>query len=279
MSEFEQYRQMLEDFDKLPKSDIEFDKLSFIAKNRKKIDELNDMDDLILNQIRDYMGERMKRVIPEEFPDESEEWAAPYIDKRCRWFQLYKNGWENFAHFEILFRAEKLNDIQIPPRKMIVELHTTENKSNTDELKRMNISDKTGIDVSYDSENGFKNAVEKAVAQMVEMIKKHEREVDSAVKAARSNDGGANNLPSSNTGTEVAVEEDSLFMDALALAVESGRITTSLLQRRLSLGYGRAAKLIDRMQKLGYVSAQVDQNPRDVLITAEQLAELKRRDN
>ena len=38
---------------------------------------------------------------------------------------------------------------------------------------------------------------------------------------------------------------------ALELAVESQKISTSLIQRRLSLGYGRAAKLIDRMEQLG----------------------------
>lgn len=70
-------------------------------------------------------------------------------------------------------------------------------------------------------------------------------------------------------------EEDPMLMDALALAVESGKISTSLIQRRLSLGYGRAAKLIDRMQQLGYVGAPIGQKPRDVLITPERFMELK----
>ena len=69
-----------------------------------------------------------------------------------------------------------------------------------------------------------------------------------------------------------------MLMDALELAVESGKISTSLIQRRLSLGYGRAAKLIDRMQQLGYVSAPDGQKPRDVLISPEQFLELKMRD-
>ena len=65
---------------------------------------------------------------------------------------------------------------------------------------------------------------------------------------------------------------------ALELAVESGKISTSLIQRRLSLGYGRAAKLIDRMERLGYVSAPDGQKPREVLISKEQFMEMVLRD-
>ena len=75
-------------------------------------------------------------------------------------------------------------------------------------------------------------------------------------------------------------DEDPMLKQALELAVNSGKISTSLIQRRLSLGYGRAAKLIDRMEQLGYVSAPEGQKPREVLITKEQYMEmvLKRED-
>jgi len=66
---------------------------------------------------------------------------------------------------------------------------------------------------------------------------------------------------------------------ALELAVESQKISTSLIQRRLSLGYGRAAKLIDRMEQLGYVSAPDGQKPREVLISKEQFMEMVMRDD
>ena len=69
-------------------------------------------------------------------------------------------------------------------------------------------------------------------------------------------------------------EADPMLRPALELAVESGKISTSLIQRRLSLGYGRAAKLIDRMESLGYVSAPEGQKPRTVLITREQFMEM-----
>jgi S-DNA-T family DNA segregation ATPase FtsK/SpoIIIE len=62
---------------------------------------------------------------------------------------------------------------------------------------------------------------------------------------------------------------------AIELAVESGKISTSLIQRRLSLGYGRAAKIIDMMERRGIVSAPEGQKPRTVLITREQYLEMK----
>ena len=65
-----------------------------------------------------------------------------------------------------------------------------------------------------------------------------------------------------------------MLRQALEVAVESGKISTSLIQRRLSLGYGRAAKLIDRMEQLGYVSPPDGQRPRKVLITKQEFMEL-----
>lgn len=73
-------------------------------------------------------------------------------------------------------------------------------------------------------------------------------------------------------------EEDPMLRSALELAVNSGKISTSLIQRRLSLGYGRAAKLIDRLEQLGYVSEPEGQKPREVLITKEQFMEMTMKD-
>ena len=63
---------------------------------------------------------------------------------------------------------------------------------------------------------------------------------------------------------------DSKFRDAVKLAIEEGKISTSLMQRRLSVGYGRAAKIIDTMEQLGYVSKPDGNKPRRVLITMEE---------
>ena len=75
-------------------------------------------------------------------------------------------------------------------------------------------------------------------------------------------------------GEAIDGEDDPMLRQALEVAVESGKISTSLIQRRLSLGYGRAAKLIDRMEQLGYVSPPDGQKPRKVLITRQEFMEL-----
>ncbi len=77
--------------------------------------------------------------------------------------------------------------------------------------------------------------------------------------------GGMDSLPDSEGG-------DSKFHDAVKLAVEEGKISTSLMQRRLGVGYGRAAKIIDTMEQMGYVSKPDGNKPRRVLITAEEYA-------
>ncbi len=68
-------------------------------------------------------------------------------------------------------------------------------------------------------------------------------------------------------------EEDPMLNAVIELAIDSGKISTSLVQRRLALGYGRAAKLIDRMESLGMVSAPNGQKPREVLITKQEYME------
>jgi S-DNA-T family DNA segregation ATPase FtsK/SpoIIIE len=69
---------------------------------------------------------------------------------------------------------------------------------------------------------------------------------------------------------------DPMFMDAVGVAVECGTVSTSLLQRRLSLGYSRAARIIDKMERKGYIG-EFDSatKKRSILITPEQYAELK----
>jgi S-DNA-T family DNA segregation ATPase FtsK/SpoIIIE len=60
-------------------------------------------------------------------------------------------------------------------------------------------------------------------------------------------------------------DNDPLFNDAVRLVVEFGKASTSLLQRRLRIGYGRAAHLIDLMERDGIVGAADGPKPREVL--------------
>ena len=70
-----------------------------------------------------------------------------------------------------------------------------------------------------------------------------------------------------------------MLKPAIEVALDAGKISTSLIQRKLKLGYGRAAKLIDRMEQLGYVSAPNGPHPREVLITRSQWQEIGMRDD
>ena len=67
---------------------------------------------------------------------------------------------------------------------------------------------------------------------------------------------------------------DQCFLDAVELAIVSQKASTSLLQRKLSIGYGKAAKFIDAMEEMGIVSAPKGQKPRDVLISLEEWHEM-----
>jgi len=73
---------------------------------------------------------------------------------------------------------------------------------------------------------------------------------------------------------EEAAELDAVYEDAVRLVVESGKASTSLLQRRLRLGYGRAARLIDMMEKDGIVSAPDGSKPREVMKRPDWLIEV-----
>ena len=63
---------------------------------------------------------------------------------------------------------------------------------------------------------------------------------------------------------------DEKFLDAVELAIKNGKISTSLLQRKLYIGYGKAAKYIDVMEELGVISEHCGQKPRDVLISLDE---------
>jgi S-DNA-T family DNA segregation ATPase FtsK/SpoIIIE len=68
---------------------------------------------------------------------------------------------------------------------------------------------------------------------------------------------------------------DSKFYEALGVAVKNKRISTSLLQRAISIGYGRAAKILDQMEEKGFISESSGNNkPREVLISEEAYREL-----
>jgi S-DNA-T family DNA segregation ATPase FtsK/SpoIIIE len=72
-----------------------------------------------------------------------------------------------------------------------------------------------------------------------------------------------------------AHERDPLFDEAVRIIIESGRGSVSLLQRRLSIGYGRASRLIDQMGLAGIVGDHKGSVAREVLITLEEWEQMK----
>lgn len=65
-------------------------------------------------------------------------------------------------------------------------------------------------------------------------------------------------------------DEDDLYPEALAIVVESQKASTSLLQRKLKIGYSRAARLIDMLEEQGVIGPQSGSKARDVLIGPEE---------
>ena len=70
-------------------------------------------------------------------------------------------------------------------------------------------------------------------------------------------------------------EHDELYQDAVRLVIEFGKASTSMLQRRLRIGYGRAAHLIDLMEGDGIVGAADGPKPREVLKKPDWLNEVE----
>jgi S-DNA-T family DNA segregation ATPase FtsK/SpoIIIE len=78
-------------------------------------------------------------------------------------------------------------------------------------------------------------------------------------------------------GGDEAVEgaDDPAYQDAVRVILEVGKASTSILQRRLRLGYGRAARLLDVMQREGIIGPPDGPRPREVLKTPDWLREVE----
>ena len=90
----------------------------------------------------------------------------------------------------------------------------------------------------------------------------------------RDEDGGSSS-DSGGSGGDGGGENDELFQDAVRIVLEYGKASTSLLQRRLRIGYGRAAHLIDLMEQDGIVGAADGPKPREVLKRPDWLSEVE----
>ncbi len=96
------------------------------------------------------------------------------------------------------------------------------------------------------------------------------REVEE--RAAQVGSGDKRSGAVSDDGGDIDVSDEKLE-DAIRTVVEAGQASTSSLQRKLKLGYGRAARLIDIMEEMGIVGPSEGSKPRQVLMTREEYYE------
>jgi DNA segregation ATPase FtsK/SpoIIIE, S-DNA-T family len=75
----------------------------------------------------------------------------------------------------------------------------------------------------------------------------------------------------SGSGDELDPDEDPLLRDAIVLVAEMQTASTSMLQRRLRLGYTRAGRMIDMLERRGVISGYEGSKPRQVLISEAEL--------
>ena len=101
-----------------------------------------------------------------------------------------------------------------------------------------------------------------------------QQEIDQ--RAAQSGKGGAASAsatPSNPSGeSQESDESDELLPAAVEVILETGMCSVSMLQRRLKLGYARAARIVDEMEERGIVGPFEGSKPRQLLITKEQWA-------
>jgi S-DNA-T family DNA segregation ATPase FtsK/SpoIIIE len=132
------------------------------------------------------------------------------------------------------------------------------------------ISDKEVNDVIESIKaNSVSNYSDEIMAQVEENAKKNEK----------GNKGGASAMnvapPDMQERTEPEDDRDPLYMDAAEVVIETGMASVSMLQRRLKLGYSRAARLVDQLEEYGVVGPFEGSKPRKVLVTKERWNEIK----
>ncbi|MPN00795.1 DNA translocase SpoIIIE [bioreactor metagenome] len=117
---------------------------------------------------------------------------------------------------------------------------------------------------------------DKEVETIVESIKSqgHPEGYDNEVMTKIEEESQRNEKGKKGTADTADEAEDEMFMPAVEIAVETGNVSASMLQRRLKLGYARAARLVDEMQDRGIVGPPDGSKPRQALISRSEWQEM-----
>ena len=121
---------------------------------------------------------------------------------------------------------------------------------------------KNGVEAEYDDD--IINSIEREAEQCFDKKKG---------KGGDSGDAGSEDYDVDDK--EAILNSDDAMFPAIEIAVDANMISTSLLQRKLSLGYSRAARIVDKLEKIGVVGPFEGSKPRKVLITRQEYLEMK----
>ena len=114
--------------------------------------------------------------------------------------------------------------------------------------------------VSYVKETGEANYSQEVIAQIEQSVQEKENKGSKGASAAADTESSG---------------EDELLPAAVDVVLETGQASVSMLQRRLKLGYSRAARLVDQMEERGIVGPFEGSKPRQLLITRAQWDEMQ----
>ena len=86
-----------------------------------------------------------------------------------------------------------------------------------------------------------------------------------------------NNKGGGSSTNDPGDDEDELIEEAIEVIMDCRQASTSMLQRRLKLGYSRAARIIDQIEDRGIIGPSEGSKPRQILISREDWQEMKLR--
>ncbi len=100
---------------------------------------------------------------------------------------------------------------------------------------------------------------EDEILEVVKFVKKQAKPVYNMDIVKKSDEGGADDRPENF---------DPLYDRAVEIVAEAQKVSTSMLQRRLNVGYNRAAKIVECMEDQGVIGPSRGTTPREVFVSA-----------